>query len=64
MLSCLGLRINLGTLDWFEYVEFNGDVHFFYFRANIPILGTPFPKSQNYALKMKFGTYTNSKKIN
>ena len=41
-------------------MEFNGDVHFFCFWLEIPFRGKFSPKSQNYQLKLKFGTYTNS----
>ena len=43
-----------------EHAEFNGDVHSFCFWLEIPFLGKFSPKSQNYQLKLKFGTYTNS----
>ena len=45
--------------DQFEYAEFNGDVHFFCFRTEIPFLGKFAPKNQNYQFELKFGTCTN-----
>ena len=40
-------------LDLFEYVEFNGDVHFFCFSLEIPLLGKLGPKSQNCQFNLK-----------
>ena len=41
-------------------VEFNGGVHFFYFRWETPFLGKFGPKNQNCQFQLKFGTKTNS----
>ena len=34
-------------VDWFEYAEFNGCVHFFWFRLKVPFLGKFAPENQN-----------------
>ena len=47
-------------LYWFEYVEFNGNVHFFCFQPEIPFLGKLGPKSQNCQFKLKSVTKNNS----
>ena len=46
-------------MDWYEYAEFNGGVHFFRFRLKIPILCKFGPENQNCQFKQKFGTKTN-----
>ena len=43
-------------VDYFEYAEFNGDVHFLRFLLEIPFLGKLGPKDQNCQFKLKFGT--------
>ena len=44
-------------LDLFKYAEFNGNVHFFWFRPEILFLGGKFgPKNQIFEFKLKFGT--------
>ena len=48
-------------VDFFEYVEINGDdVYFFFFGPEILFLGKYGPKNQSYQFKLKFGTQTNS----
>ena len=34
-------------VDWFEYAEFNGCVHLFWFRLKVPFLGKFAPENQN-----------------
>ena len=45
--------------DQFKHAEFNGDVHFFCFRPEMPFLGKLGPKNQNCQCELKFSTYTN-----
>lgn len=42
-------------LNQFEYAEFD-DVHFLFFRPDIPLSGEFGPKSQNSPFKLKFRT--------
>ena len=58
--SRLSLEAEIWYLHQFEYPEFNGGVHSFYFWSKIPFLGKFGPKSQNYQSKLKFSTYNNS----
>ena len=45
---------------WFQYAEFSGYVHFFWFRSQIPFLGEFCPKTLFYnQLILKSGTWTN-----
>ena len=39
-----------------QFAEFNGGVHFFCFRPEIPFLGKFDPKTRNGQFKLKFGT--------
>ena len=41
-----------------QFAEFNGGVHFFCFRPEIPFLGKFDPKTRNGQFKLKFGTQT------
>ena len=55
----------IDSLSWnsvwrFEYAEFNGGVHFFWFRLEIPFFGKLGPENYNCQFKLKFGTLTNS----
>ena len=43
-------------MDYFEYVELNGGVHFFCFRPETQFLGKFGSKNQNCQFKLKFGT--------
>ena len=45
-------------LNQFKYAEFNGDVHFFRLRPEIPYLGNFDPKNQNSYFKVKLDTQT------
>ena len=49
-------------LEKFEYVEFDGVFHFFFFfcRSEIPFLDKYSLKTQNCQFKLKFDTYANS----
>ena len=47
-------------VDYFEYTEFNGDVHFFCFKPETAFLGKFGSKNQNGQFELKFGAYTNS----
>ena len=47
-------------VDYFEYTEFNGDVHFFCFKPETTFLGKFGSKNQNGQFELKFGAYTNS----
>ena len=47
-----------------KYAEFESDVHFFYFRLEIPFLGKFSPRDQNHLFNMKFDTKTNSNVLN
>ena len=48
------------TFNYFEYREFDCDVHFSCFRQEISFLGKFSPKNRNYLLKLKFGNKSNS----
>ena len=52
-------KLKLKYLDYFEYAEFNSDVHIFCFRLEIPLLSTFDPKSKNCYLKLKLCIETN-----
>ena len=58
--SKLSVYADVGHLDWFKYVEFNGDIHLFRFWPEIPFLGKFGPKIKNCQLRLKFCTETNS----
>ena len=43
----LSVKAKTWYIDYFEYAEFNDDVHFFCFQLEIPVLGKIGPKNQN-----------------
>ena len=53
--------LGMTTLDKraIEYAEFNGDVHFFCFRPEVPFLGKVRPNNHNCYFKLRFGIKTN-----
>ena len=53
--SKLSVYAEIWYLEWFEYVEFIGDVHFNRFRLQIPFLDKFGPKNQTCQFKLKFG---------
>ena len=58
--SKLSVYFEIWYLNYFEYAEFNGIVHLFCFRLEVPFLGKFGPKNQNCQFVMKLGTWTNS----
>ena len=50
----LSIQTEIGYVDWFEFAEFNGCVHFYWFRLEVPFLGKCGPENQNYWFKLKF----------
>ena len=55
----LSVKTEVWYIHWLDYAEFNGGVHFFWFRLKIPIWGKFVPENQNCQFKLKFGTKTN-----
>ena len=47
-------------VDWSEYAELYGTVHFFCFRPEKPFLDKFGPENQNCQFKLKLSTKTNS----
>ena len=54
--SKLSVKSEISDLDEFEYAEFNGGVHFFYFRPEAIFAGKFGPNNQNFQFQLKFGT--------
>ena len=62
--SKLSVEAEIWYLRQFQDAEFSDAVHFFCFLVEISFLGKFGPKSQNYQLKVKFVTQTNSNMLN
>ena len=50
----LSIQTEIGYVDWFEFAEFNGCVHFYWFRLEIPFSGKFGPKNWNCRFQLKF----------
>ena len=57
--SKLSIYVEICYPDQFEYAQFNGDIQFFCFQAEILFLGEFGPKNKNCQFELKFGTYIN-----
>ena len=57
--------IKIACFSWnlvsslFKYAEFDGNVHFFYFKPDVPFLGIFVLRNQNCLLKLNCGTRLN-----
>ena len=53
-------KLSVSYQDYLEHGEFNGALHFFYFRRETPFLVILHKKSQNCYFQLKFATYINA----